>query len=500
MRRLFRSSLLVVLVAFALVLGAQATIFGAELVILHTNDVHSRLESFVDGETELGGLARLATVVDEIRDQYGKSVILLDAGDATHGTNVANLFQGRSTVEVMNAIGYNAMTLGNHDFNYGQEALLERMADAKFPFLAANVTTEAGEVLTYSALVQDFGGVRVGVIGVSSLETPVTTHPNNVVGLVFHDPIQTVKQLAERLRPDVDVLIALTHIGYLEDLKLAEAVPELDVIVGGHSHTELQEAVEVGGVIIVQSHEWARNLGFLRLEIEDGKITGYEQRLIPITAAVEPHPEVQAIIDGWNSLLAERLNQVVGTTSVFFDGERANVRTRETNLGNLVADIMREATGADIAITNGGGIRASLPQGEVTIGDIYTVLPFDNTLTVIQLSGRDLLAALEYSVRLYPEQNGGFLQVSGVHFAVNPRNSGKRVYNVRINGEVIVMDKLYTVATNDFLAAGGDGYEVLNNGIIVSDTGLMLRDVVVDYFLKHGTVDEPEGGRIIFLN
>jgi len=442
----------------------------------------------------------LATVVDEIRDQYGKSVILLDAGDATHGTNVANLFQGRSTVEVMNAIGYNAMTLGNHDFNYGQEALLERMADAKFPFLAANVTTEAGEVLTYSALVQDFGGVRVGVIGVSSLETPVTTHPNNVVGLVFHDPIQTVKQLAERLRPDVDVLIALTHIGYLEDLKLAEAVPELDVIVGGHSHTELQEAVEVGGVIIVQSHEWARNLGFLRLEIEDGKITGYEQRLIPITAAVEPHPEVQAIIDGWNSLLAERLNQVVGTTSVFFDGERANVRTRETNLGNLVADIMREATGADIAITNGGGIRASLPQGEVTIGDIYTVLPFDNTLTVIQLSGRDLLAALEYSVRLYPEQNGGFLQVSGVHFAVNPRNSGKRVYNVRINGEVIVMDKLYTVATNDFLAAGGDGYEVLNNGIIVSDTGLMLRDVVVDYFLKHGTVDEPEGGRIIFLN
>lgn len=500
MRRLFRSSLLVVLVAFALVLGAQATIFGAELVILHTNDVHSRLESFVDGETELGGLARLATVVDEIRDQYGKSVILLDAGDATHGTNVANLFQGRSTVEIMNAIGYNAMTLGNHDFNYGQEALLERMADAKFPFLAANVTTEAGEVLTYSALVQDFGGVRVGVIGVSSLETPVTTHPNNVVGLVFHDPIQTVKQLAERLRPDVDVLIALTHIGYLEDLKLAEAVPELDVIVGGHSHTELQEAVEVGGVIIVQSHEWARNLGFLRLEIEDGKITGYEQRLIPITAAVEPHPEVQAIIDGWNSLLAERLNQVVGTTSVFFDGERANVRTRETNLGNLVADIMREATGADIAITNGGGIRASLPQGEVTIGDIYTVLPFDNTLTVIQLSGRDLLAALEYSVRLYPEQNGGFLQVSGVHFAVNPRNSGKRVYNVRINGEVIVMDKLYTVATNDFLAAGGDGYEVLNNGIIVSDTGLMLRDVVVDYFLKHGTVDEPEGGRIIFLN
>ena len=199
------------------------------------------------------------------------------------------------------------------------------------------------------------------------------------------------------------------------------------------------------------------------------------------------------------SASGRKLNQVVGSTAVFFDGERANVRTQETNLGNLIADIMREATGADVAITNGGGIRASLAQGEVTVGDIYTVLPFDNTLTVIQVSGRDLLAALEHSARLYPEQNGGFLQVSGMLFAVNPRMSGKRIFNVRINDEHIMMDKLYTVATNDFLAAGGDGYEVLQNGTIVAETGLMLRDVVVDYFLKHGTVEEPEGGRIIFL-
>lgn len=498
MRRHLRT-VLVVAVVFALILGAQATIFGAELVILHTNDVHGRLVSFEDGEAELGGLARLATVVDEIREQYGKSVLLLDAGDAIHGTNVVNLFEGRSSIEVMNAIGYNAMTLGNHDFNYGQEALLERMAEAKFPMLAANVTTEAGETFAYSALVQQFGELRVGIIGVSSLETPVTTHPNNVVGLVFHDPIEVAKNLAVRIRPEVDVLIALTHIGYLEDLKLAEAVPEFDVIVGGHSHTELEEAVEVGGVLLVQSHEWARNLGFLRIEVEDGQIKDYEQHLIPITDAIEPNAKVMAIYNGWEVLLEEKLNQVVGSTAVFFDGERANVRTQETNLGNLIADIMREATGADVAITNGGGIRASLAQGEVTVGDIYTVLPFDNTLTVIQVSGRDLLAALEHSARLYPEQNGGFLQVSGMLFAVNPRMSGKRIFNVRINDEHIMMDKLYTVATNDFLAAGGDGYEVLQNGTIVAETGLMLRDVVVDYFLKHGTVEEPEGGRIIFL-
>lgn len=500
MRKHLHSTLLVVVVAFALVLSTQATIFGAELVILHTNDVHGRLVSFVDGETELGGLARLATVVQGIREQYGESILLLDAGDAIHGTNVVNLFEGRSAIEVMNAIGYNALTLGNHDFNYGQEALLERMQEAKFPFLAANVTTQAGEVFTYSALVEEAGELKVGIIGVSSLETPVSTHPKNVEGLVFHDPITVAKNLAARLRPEVDVLIALTHIGYHEDLKLAEAVPELDVIVGGHSHTELAEVVDVGGVLIVQAHEWARNLGFLRLEVEDRQIKDHEHRLIPITSAIEPHAKVQAIYNEWEVLLEERLNQVVGTAAVFFDGERANVRTRETNLGNLIADIMREATGADIAITNGGGIRASLPQGEVTVGDIYTVLPFDNTLTVIQIAGLDLLQALEHSVRLLPEQNGGFLQVSGMLFTVSPGAADKRVIDVRINDEPIEMDRLYTVATNDFLAAGGDGYDVLKNGIVVADTGLMLRDVVVEYFMEHGVVEEPEGGRIIFLD
>lgn len=499
MRRHVHSSMLAVVVALVLVLSVSATMFGAELVILHTNDVHGRLVSYVDGDRELGGLARVATLVEDIRAQYGDDVILLDAGDAIHGTNVVNLFQGRSIIDVMNAMGYAAMTLGNHEFNYGQEALLERMEDAKFPFLAANITTESGEPFVYSALIQQVGDLKVGIIGVSTIETPVTTHPNNVVGLKIHDPIEVAKNIAVRLRSEVDVLIGLTHLGYGEDLKLAEAVPEFDVIVGGHSHTLLDEPVNVGGTIIAQTQDWARNLGFVRLEVEDGTVKDYEVRLIPVTDAIEPNAKVQAIYNDWDVLLTERLNQVVGKTSVFFDGERENVRTKETNLGNLVADVMREATGADIAITNGGGIRASLPEGDITIGDIYTVLPFDNTLSVIEVTGRDLLAALEFSVRLYPEQNGGFLQVSGLTFAINPRMTNKRVFNVRVNGEILEMEKLYTVATNDFLAVGGDGYEVLANGSIVSETGLMLRDVMVEYFQKHGVVDAPADGRIIVL-
>lgn len=503
MRMNSRRSMFAMVLVIVTVLSVSLSTWAAEIVILHTNDVHGRLVSHMpqNAENEIGGMVRLATLVEEIREEYGDKVLLLDAGDAIHGTNVVNLFGGLSAIEVMNTVGYDAFTLGNHDFNYGQDVLLERMADAKFPFLAANVTTESGSLLGYSALIQEVDGLRVGIIGVIDEETPVLTHPKNVEGLVFHDPIEIASSLAKRLRGEVDLLIALTHIGYANDVELAKAAPEFDVIVGGHSHTILEDAVDVGGVLIVQSHEYANNLGFLRLVVEDKKIVKYERNLIPVTHTIPKNAKVQAVVDEWDALLQERLNQVVGTTEVSWDGERANVRTGETNLGNLIADVMRDAVGADIAFMNGGGIRASIGSGDVTVGDIYTVLPFDNTLALIQLRGMDILDALEHSVRLLPEQNGGFMQVSGLSFEVDPNGfEGGRVLNVKVNGETLGMNKLYTVATNDFLAAGGDGYDVLKNGTLLADTGIMLRDVVVDYFLENDQVREPEAGRIVIVN
>ena len=371
MRMNSRRSILVMVLVLVTVLSVNLSTWAAEIVILHTNDVHGRLVSHTpqNAEKEIGGLVRLATLVEEVRETYGSKVLLLDAGDATHGTNIVNLFSGRSSIEVMNAMGYDALTLGNHDFNYGQDVLLECMADARFPFLAANVTDESGTLLTYSALVQEIDGLRVGIIGVIDEETPILTHPKNVEGLVFHNPIEVASSLAKKLRPEVDILIALTHIGYLNDVKLAETAPEFDVIVGGHSHTTLEDAVDVGGVLIVQSHEYANNLGFLRLVVEDEKIVEYERNLIPVTHTVPKNEKVQAIVDKWDALLQERLSQVVGKSDISWDGERANVRTRETNLGNLVADVMRDAVDADIAFMNGGGIRASIASGDVTVGD-----------------------------------------------------------------------------------------------------------------------------------
>jgi 2',3'-cyclic-nucleotide 2'-phosphodiesterase (5'-nucleotidase family) len=321
-----------------------------------------------------------------------------------------------------------------------------------------------------------------------------------VEGLTFHDPIAIAKQTVGILRSEVDVLIVLSHLGYSKDVELAQAVPELDVIVGGHSHTELDTAQEVNGVIIVQAHEYANNLGFLHLQVEDGQIVSYEGFLIPVTADLEKHREVQAIIDYWNAQLQARLDQVVGKSDVSWNGERAFVRTQETNLGNLVADVIRKTVDADIAVTNGGGIRASIHAGDIRVADVYNVLPFDNTLVVVEMMGMDLLEALEHSVSLLPEQNGAFLQVSGITYEVDPNAPpGGRIINAKVGDSRLSMSKYYTVATNDFIAAGGDGYDTFLNAKLVAETGIMLRDVVVDHILEQGTVEEPEGGRIIIL-
>lgn len=504
LRAWLRKTSFSIVLVLVLLLSISLPLWAAEIVILHSNDVHSRLESHVPegAEAEQGGRVRLATVVEEVRAKYGAGkVLLLDAGDSIHGTNIDNLFGGLPSIEVMNAMGYDAFTPGNHEFNYGQEVLAQRVLDAEFTTLAANVTYADGRLFAgRSVTIREVNGIRVGIMGLVAQETPIVTHPKNVEGLVFHDPIAVAKQVAALVRSEVDLLIALSHIGFEMDQELAKAVPELDVIVGGHSHTKLDQAVEVNGVLLVQSHEYANNLGFLRLVVEDGKIIEYDSELLPVTADVRKHAGIQAIIDGWDAQMQQRLGQVVASSPISWNGEREDVRTLETNLGNLVADIIRETVGAEIALTNGGGIRASIHPGDISVADIYSVLPFDNTLIVVELMGMDILDALEHSVRLWPAQNGGFLQVSGISFEVIPGAlPGGRVINVKVGENAIAAGKYYTVATNDFLAAGGDGYDTLKNSILVADTGIMLRDVVVDYFIEHPTAQEPEPGRIIFV-
>jgi 2',3'-cyclic-nucleotide 2'-phosphodiesterase (5'-nucleotidase family) len=476
---------------------------GNDVVILYMNDIHGRLESFKpqDAEVPLGGLIKLATLIEDIVGENADNVIVLNAGDSLHGTNIVNLFEGRPMVEALESIGTDAMAIGNHEFNYGQAALLKRADEAKFAFLSANtVDSNSRRTLFPGAIILPVGGKRIGIFGLTPVDTPTVTHPKNVEGLEFLDPFRVSGWMVTYLRDQekVDLVIGLTHIGYDDDRLLASKVPGIDIIVGGHSHTRLDQPEKVASTIIVQSGEWAQALGRLEVSCEDGKVTDYAGALVPCASEVVDDAGIAEIIRTYNKELEEKLSEVVGESVIALDGERANVRTKETNLGNLVADVMRDAGSADFALTNGGGLRASIKQGPITVGDIFNVLPFDNTLVVLEASGADIKTALERSVSEYPNQLGAFLHVSGLSFEFDPAKApGERVVSVKVDNNPLDEKKTYTVATNDFIAAGGDGYDVFKEAKMIFSSGEMLRDVFARYIKQMGKVSVGVEGRIV---
>jgi len=500
-----RSLLVVLLLVLTLLTASVSAAAATEIVFVHTNDFHARMEAFDFEGGPRGGIARLAGMVNVIRGLYPGRVLWLDAGDTTHGTTVANLFYGASVVDALNKAGLDVMAPGNHDYNYGHDVLLLRAQEAEFPILAANVFfKDTGEPFLPPYTFFELDGVRIAVIGFSPMSTPVTTHPKNVAALHFEDALAVAAELVPQLREQADLVVVLSHLGYEDDVLLAKAVPGIDVIVGGHSHTKLDEPVVVGDTIIVQANEYGKYLGFLKLVVEDGKIIAYEGRLIPTTADMPISQEIADVLAGWQVQLTEKLGTVIGETLVDLNGERSAVRTRETNLGNLIADIMRITIDADVAIQNGGGIRASIPAGPITLGDVYTVLPFDNTLAGIELTGAQLLAALEHGVSNWPAEWGGFPQVSGLTFTFNPNKPvGQRIVSVTVNGEPLDPNKVYRVATNDFMAAGGDSYTMMVGAPFFHGSergdGYFLRDVVAAYLEENPVVAPQVEGRIIIV-
>lgn len=488
------------LISLILVLSFSIFAMAAEPVnvtILHTNDSHGRITGFVPrgAEAEVGGFARISQLVKDIR-QAEENVLLLDGGDTLHGTNYVNMSLGYNAVDLLNQLKYDAMVPGNHDFNYGYEQLLKLVEFSDFKIVSANVEKNGRQLFAPYTIVEK-GGYRFAIIGLSTPDTPVMTHPDNVAGLDFVSPVETASNMVEKLEGKADFIIVLSHLGYGFDKMLAQEVPGVDVIVGGHTHTQAQEPVKVNDTIIVQGGEHTLFLGRLDLTIEDGKITGYRGNLIPVDQSVAKRPAVEAVVQVFVDRVNTSLREVVGHTDVDLNGDRQFVRTQETNMGNLVTDVMLANCDADLVLTNGGGIRASISKGDVTVGDIFTVLPFDNTLVVVELTGEQIVAAVEHGLRKYPESNGGFLHVAGMNIVFDPAQpAGSRVVEIKVQGQPLNLTQTYLVATNDFVAAGGDGYGMIKEGKVVYQSGMYLRDLTVDYFQENGSIPAVEG-RII---
>jgi len=475
------------------------------LTILHVNDTHGHIlpgiVKSVDPERPVGGAAWLAQRIEDERAKNPAGTLLLSGGDMFQGTAISNVFLGEPVAEIMNALAFDAMAIGNHEFDWGMKALQALRTVARFPWLSANIVDERGMGLpgVKPYLLLDRKGVRIAVIGITTPETAWTTKPANVKGLTFREPRDVLPGIISDVRAQgAHLVVVLSHCGLEADRKLAGEVEGIAVIVGGHSHTAVVDPVVVGRTVIVQAGCYDQYLGVLELEVdpENGRIEGFTEKnelKVVYSGPRDPFdPSIAEIVASYDDRIRDRFAAVAGVTGV----DLTRNSRGESNLGDLIADAMREAAGADAALTNSGGIRTDIPRGSITLEQLYSLLPFDNVLVSLDLTGRQLLQTLEESARGLH----GALQVSGLRVTVDAgRPVGRRVVSVEIDGRPLDSEKTYRVVTNDFLAAGGDEYTMFRKGKNVR-YGDGLRDVVTAWLKRRTPVRPRIEGRIVVLN
>lgn len=525
------AALTVSMVSLQAPLAAEAAEGDFDLTIMHTNDTHANLND----------APKRATLVKQLRAANENS-LLVDAGDVFSGSLYFNLFEGQADLAMMNYMGYDAMVFGNHEFDLGSspeghQALADFVQGADFPFVATNVdfsgdvlfdglqnfeyTADYGNGEIYNGIIKDFNGEQVGIFGLTTEETAQIASPN---AIEFSNYIEAAEEaVAAFEEAGVNKIIALTHIGYNDsaqfdnDLLLAESVAGIDVIVGGHTHTELADGIVVmndeAPVVIVQTGQYNKNLGQLDVTFNaEGVITSSLAKLHPVANAAADE-EATALLADYKAKVDELQNESIGvSTNVFLNGGRnaGGVRASETNLGNLITDgMLNTAKQIDpetvIAVQNGGGIRASINMGDITYGEVLTVMPFGNALAIMNLSGAELRTALEHSVHLFPAEHGGFLHVSGLEFSFDQsKPAGSRVTSVNLVSEdgirtALDNNKFYKVATNTFTAAGGDGFASFGQAYAdgrVSEPGFVDYEMFIDYVRELGSISPMLENRI----
>ncbi|MCL6284077.1 5'-nucleotidase/apyrase family protein [Ruegeria sp. 2012CJ41-6] len=511
-------------------LGLTAGLAAAdyELTILHTNDFHSRFEpiskydSGCDPEDNaagecFGGSARLVTAISEARARAANS-ILVDGGDQFQGSLFYTYYKGKVAAEMMNKQGYDAMTVGNHEFDDGPEVLRGFIDAVDFPVLMSNADIADEELLTdkiKKSVVLDVGGEKLGLIGL----TPEDTHDLASPGpnITFSDPVAAVQGEVDRLSAEgVNKIIVLSHSGFAVDQRVAENTTGVDVIVGGHSNTYLSNVSDkaagpyptvVNGVQIVQAYAYGKFLGELNVTFDDaGNVTAATGEPLIMDGQVVEDADTVSRIKELAQPLEEIRKKVVAAAAEPIMGEREVCRVQECAMGNLVADAMLDRVadqGVTIAIANSGGLRASIDPGEVTMGEVLTVLPFQNTLSTFEISGQGLIDALENGVSQVEEVKGRFPQVAGLTFTWDPSaapNEG-RITDVMVAGAdgfaPIDPAQTYMVVTNDYVRNGGDGYDVFSgDDKNAYDFGPDLADVTAEYLAANSPYQPYTDGRI----
>lgn len=487
------------------------------VTIMHTNDHHGRFWQNSDGEY---GMAARKTVVDEIRRDVaaqGGHSLLLDGGDVNTGVPESDLQDAVPDFKGMNLLGYQAMAVGNHEFDKPPLVLRMQRDLAQFPMLSANIY-ENGQRMFAPYKVFDLGGLKVGVMGLTTEDTARMVHPDNIKQIEFRSVIAEAGQLVPELRRKADVVIAATHMGHYEDgrhgtqapgdVEMARAVAGIDLVVGGHTQNPacmkaenvLDRAYVPGaacqpdrqnGTWIVQAHEWGKYVGRADFEYRNGEFKLVKYALIPInlkkpvkgadgkttlvnhTQEIAQDKDMLAMLEPYQKFGQDKLDLQVGATDARLEGDRAAVRSKPTNLGVLIAKAMMEKTRADFAIVNSGGVRDSIKAGPITYRDILKVQPFGNTVCTVDLTGQEIIAYLSAASKMSPG-SGAFAQFAGIELEM----ANGAVSNVRVQGTALDTNMVYRMALNNFQAAGGDGYPRLTDNPSFVNTGFVDADVM----------------------
>lgn len=457
-----------VLAASFVLLGAFAAMAqnkeecATRVTLLQVNDVYQFAP--VDRGTR-GGIGRVLTLRKQIQ-KVSPNTLFLFSGDTISPSVESITYKGSQMIEAWNVAGLDYATFGNHEFDFGPDVLRERIKESRFVWLAANVIDKKtgkpfGNVPPF--VIREFDGVKVGIFGLVLPETKSTSRPGTDVE--FLDPCDTARKMVSELHDrGAKVVVALTHLSMREDKEVARCA-DVDVIIGGHEHTLLESAA--GGAPIFKMTADARELGRIDLNISraNGKLESIDWKVIPVDSETREDPEFMAVYRKYAGILKE-LAKPVGRTTVALDARSAESRQGETNVGNLVTDAFRRATRADVALINGGSIRADsiISAGRLTTRDVLGILPFKNKVVKLEITGAELRSMLEHGVARSAEDSepGRFPQVSGIRFTFDAsRAAGSRVMDVTVNGLPLDDKKKYTLATTNFLADGGDGYAVL---------------------------------------
>ena len=485
-----------------------------KLVIVHTNDTHGHPVKFDNyPDNNVGGIPARTTFINELKKNY-ENVLVLDAGDLNTGRPESNFFRAEPDIIGYNYAGYDAIALGNHEFDNSLEVLKKQIKQAKFPFLSANVKTKNGKYVGKPYMIKRYKGLNVAVFGLTTKETTIVGNPEYIKDLVFEDEVATAQKLVPSLRKKADIVIALVHMGIYENDDegskwLAKNADGIDLIIDGHTHTMMEKPVYINNTPIVQAWQWGLVLGKGVFTVNNRKIESFDWESIPVNLKekvknaegkdeskfidkeIKEDPvlsdQLSKYVDEVENILSEKIAE---SGALFPNGD---VRRQETALGDLVADSMLwyvKNLGVDFAIQNGGGIRTDLPEGEIRKKNIYEIVPFDNSTVVLTLKGNDIKKLFEF-IATIPQGKGAFPQVSeGVSFTIN-YNTGM-CEDILINGSPIDDNRTYKIATNSFMATGGDGYEIFKKTTESYDSSMFQRDVLIEYLKTMKTKIVPE--------